>query len=125
VAGFVREEIAMDVSFLFTDDELYTLISLAPGSSEAGRRFMAEALPGAAACDLSGLVGKNLARRVGNELALTPVVRMMSDAIARADSADLRGEKWEIRSPWVSLLCENYAYKKGTWKITPIKEAEK
>jgi len=115
----------MDVSFILSSDELYTLIFLATETSEAGQKFSDEALAGAEICDLSGLVEKNLARRVEDELDLEPVLRMVANAISNADSADLRGEVWDISSPWVSLLCERYAYHENHWKITPLKEVHK
>jgi len=112
----------MDVSFILSSDELYTLIYLAPEVSAAGRRFSDEALEGAEICDLSGLVEKNLAHRVGDELDLEPVLRMVAGAVSNADSAEFHGNVWSIRSPWVSLLCERYAYHENSWKITPLKE---
>jgi hypothetical protein len=113
----------MDVAFLFSNDELFTMISLMPSHTEAGQRFFESALGSAEMCDLSGLVDKKLARFVGNEIALEPAVRMVADAIARADSAEYNENVWVIHSPWVSLQCENYTYREGYWKVTPFEEA--
>ena len=115
----------MDVSFILSSDELYTLMFLAPEISEAGRSFINKALTGAEICDLSGLVEKSLARRVEDELDLEPVLRLIADALSNAGNARLNGEVWSISSPWVSLLCEKYTYNDNHWKITPVKEAYK
>lgn len=115
----------MDVSFILSSDELYTLIFLTPEVTEAGRRFSDEALSDAIVCDLSGLVEKNLARRVKDELDLEPVLRLVADAVSNADSVEFNGEIWSIRSARLSLLCQRYAYHENHWKITPLKEAYK
>ena len=114
----------MEVSFLLSLDELYTLIALTPEVSKAGRRFCDEALSGAEICDLSGLVEKKLAHRMEDELVIEPVLRMVCGAISKADSAEVNGEAWSICSPWVALQCEKYAYHEDHWKITPVKEAD-
>lgn len=111
----------MEMSFLLSDDEVFTLMSLAPGRTEAGQSFADGALDGAKLCDLSGLVDKSLARRSGDELELIPVIRMVADALSRADFALRDGEVWEVGSPWLNLLCERYAFRDGYWKITPMK----
>ena len=115
----------MDVSFILSSDELYTLIFLAPEVSGAARSFCDEALPDAIICDLSGLVEKNLARRVEEELDLEPVLRLIAKAISHADYVEFHGDVWSICSAWISLLCEKYAYHDNHWKITPLKEAYK
>ena len=112
----------MDISFILSTDEVFTLISMIDDKTEAGELFSSEALPGAGYCDLSGLVDKKLARVAGDELELAPVLRMLADAIARASSIERSGEAWSIRSPWVSLRCEEYPYREGHLKITPVKE---
>ena len=112
----------MDVSFILSSDELYTLISLIPVRTEAGARFAGAALSGARLCDLSGLLEKKLARRVNGELELAAVIRMLSDAISRADSASNHNGVWEIRSPWVSIRCEDYPYQENHFKITPLED---
>jgi len=110
----------MDISFILSFDELFTLISLIPGRTEAGARFVETALSGALLCDLNGLVEKKLATRAGSELEIALVVRMLSDAISRADSAEVRDGVWEIHSPWVSLRCEAYPYQDKQYLITPL-----
>ncbi|MCL2151800.1 MAG: hypothetical protein FWH57_02395 [Oscillospiraceae bacterium] len=114
----------MEISFILSADEIFTLMSLFPDHSEGGRRFAAEALQGASPCDLSELPVKKLAKLVGGELEIEPAVRMAIDAIARADSASMSEDVWDIRSPWVFLRCEKYLYKEGYWKITPVEEEE-
>ena len=112
----------MDVSFLLSADELFTLMSLSTSRTGSGQLFADEALAGAGLDDLSGLVDKKLARRFGEELELMPVVRMISDALSRAEGIERSGETWNVRSPWVSLRCERYLYNEGLWKITPVME---
>ena len=112
----------MDISFILSSDEILTLISLMPGQTEAGAIFVESALRGASPCDLSGMVDKKLARMAGEELVLTPAARMVVDAIARADGAEYSDGAWSIRSPWISLRCENYPFLEGHWKLTPLKE---
>ena len=112
----------MDVSFLLSSDEIFTLMSLFPGHTEGGERFAAEALIGARTCDLSSLAEKKLARLINGNLELEPVVRMVGNAIAQAENTSNQEDVWEISSPWVSLRCEKYLYKEGYWKITPVEE---
>jgi len=111
----------MDISFILSLDELFTLISLSGAKSDAGKHFVEEALPGAAFCDTNGLVEKKFAKMTDGELDLVPVLRMVADAIAKANSIVQRGEGWDIRSPWVSLHCERSIYCEGHMKITPMK----
>jgi len=113
----------MEVSFILSSDEVLTLMSLAPELTEAGQRFKDEALSDAKICDLSGLVDKNLAHRINDELDIDPVIRMISSAISRADKIEPQGDTWHIQSPWAALLCEKYPYHENHWKITPVKEA--
>ena len=114
--------VVLEVSFILSDDEVFSLMSLFPDRSVAGQGFMDEALGGAVVCDLSGLVGKGLARVAGGQLELVPVVRMVADALARGDSVSRRGEVWDVRSKWVSLVCERYLFRDGHWKISPYDE---
>jgi len=110
----------MEVSFILSNDELYTLLKIAKEKTKAGKRFIDEALHDAKLCDLSGLIEKKLARSTNGDLELEPVLRMVTDAISRATSAELQEEVWNIRSPWVDLLCENYPYHEGHQRITPV-----
>lgn len=110
----------MKVSFILSADEVFTLASLTSEHTEAGRYFLDEVLTGAEICDLTGLVEKKLARQVGGEIELSPVLRMVAGALSRADSAARHGEAWEVRSPWVTLLCEKYIYRDKHFKITPV-----
>ena len=112
----------MEISFILSADEIFTLISQVPEQTEAGARFAKDALTDASLCDLSGIVEKKLARMAGEELTLTSAASMVVDAIARADSAEYDNEAWNIKSPWISLRCESYPYRGGHWKITPLKE---
>jgi len=114
----------MDISFILSADEILTLISLMPGQTGPGKKFCDEALPNAVICDLTGLIDKKLARMVGDELELAPVIHMVADAVARATSAELLGETWEVHSPWISLQCETYPFREGDWRITPLKYEE-
>ena len=101
----------MDVSFILSTDEFFTLLSLYPEHSEAGRRFADDALQDAALCDLSGLTEKNLARSAGGEMELAPVIGMVADSIAHADSAEEYNGVWNISAPDIMLRCEKYAYR--------------
>ena len=112
----------MDISFILSTDEIFTLMSLFPDQTEHGKRFTAEALQGAKICDLSSLAEKKLARLINGNLELAPAVRMVGNAIAQADSASINDDAWDISSPWISLKCEKYPYKEGFWKITPVEE---
>ena len=112
----------MDVSFILSTDELFTLISLMGSQSEAGRVFIEKALTGAQRCDLSILAEKNHARIEGDELELAPVMRMLIDAISNAERAEYNGSFWEIDSGWVSLQCEKYPFMEEHWKLSPINQ---
>jgi len=114
----------MDVSFILSDDELYTLLYLAPEKTEAGQRFIDEALSGAEICDLTGLTEKNLARIIEDEIELESVLRLVTGAISKATEVKKQGEAWFIGSPWVNLLCEDYRYNDKHRKITPVKNKE-
>ena len=110
----------MEVSFILSAEEFFTLTSLVSDVTEAGERFRNEALCGAEICDLSGLIEKNMARQVDDELVLEPVLRMISSAVLEADSAEVNDGIWSIRSQWVELRCEKYLYHENHWKITPV-----
>jgi len=110
----------MDVSFILSADELYTLISLIPDMTISGKHFCDEALAGAEICDLSGLIHKNMAKQVEDELELEPVLRMISSAVSKATSAEHHDGIWSIRSEWIDLRCEKYPYHDNHWKVTPV-----
>jgi len=115
----------MEVAFILSLNELFTLMSMIPGGSDAGRQFSKDALPGASMCDLGGLAEKKLARyNTDGKMELMPVVRMLTDALARADSVESFENGWIVRSPWITLQCENYPYNQKHLKITPIKNDE-
>jgi len=113
----------MDVSFVLSADEIFTLISLMPNRTEVGKEFVKKALPGAELCDLSGLAEKKLARIEGEELGLSPVIQMVIDAISNADHIEKSNDHWEVYSNWINLRCETYPYKEGHWKLTPLKDS--
>ena len=112
----------MDISFIMSSDEIFTLMSLFPDQTEHGKRFAAEALTGAKPCDLSSLAEKNLAKLINGNLELAPAVRMVGNALAQADSASIHDDAWDISSPWVALRCEMYPYQERHWRITPVEE---
>ena len=116
----------MDVSFILSENELFTLMSLAPDPSEAGRAFAEAALAGAQRCDLGGLADRKLAKHVGGGgLELAPAIRMIADALAHADSVEESGGgggSWVVRSRWVTLRCERYPYQDGHLRVIPLKE---
>jgi len=114
----------MDVSFILSSNELYTLISLASDTTKASQQFCEDALSGAEICDLSGLIEKGLAREFGDGLELEPVLRMIAGALSKADRATYHEAAWDIRSQWVNLLCEKYPFNENHWKITPVNSKE-
>jgi len=114
----------MDVSFILSSDEIYTLVSQMRTQSETGKDFIEKALANAVENDLSGLIKKNLARIEGDELILAPVIHMMIDSISNAKHAELNDGCWEIESDWITFKCEDYPYMEAHWKLTPIKGAE-
>jgi len=111
----------MEVSFILSTDEIFTLISSMETQTEAGKEFVNKALPGARVCDLSGLAEKKLAVIKEDEIELVPVMRMIIDAIANAETVKCQDNYWEICSEWVILRCENYPYKEDHWELSPIK----
>jgi len=112
----------MEVSFIISSDELYTLLSLTSELSVSGQNFYNEALTNASICNLSGLIEKELAHYVNNELEIEPVIKMIVSAISQADNIDKHSEVWCIHSRWITLFCERYEYHENHWRITPIKE---
>ena len=111
----------MDVSYILSADELFTLMSLVTEHSEAGTQFGADALQGAEVCDLGGLVGKKMAKQgVDGEVELAPVLGMLAESIARAERIEQDDGGWLVFSPLVMSRCEVYRYKEGHFKITPI-----
>ena len=112
----------MEVSFILTTDELFTLITEMKGKTEAGKEFEKKALSGAVLCDLAGLAEKKLACIKEDEIELVPVMRMIIDAISNAEKIECHGSYWEVCSAWVTLRCEKYLHNENHWKISPIKE---
>ena len=112
----------MDISFILSADEIFTLMSLFPEHTEAGKRFINDALVQAKPCDLSSLAEKKMTRLTGGDYELAPVVRMIADSMARADSSDFIEGVWYIRSPWILLRCEEYPYRERHWRISPLYE---
>ena len=113
----------MEISFILSADEIFTLISMMLNRTKSGTEFLENALRGAKLCDLSGLINKKLAHIDGDELELEPVIRMVIDSISNADIAEDHGNYWEIHSAWINLHCEIYPFKADYWKITPVKGA--
>ena len=110
----------MDISFILSKNELFTLISMMPGRTDAGARFIELALSGAVLCDLNGLKEKKLARIVNDKPEPVSVIRMIADSVSRADSAQLQDGAWKISSPWALLRCEACPYQEGHIRITVI-----
>ena len=116
----------MDVSFIMSADEIYTLMSIFPDHTEAGKLFAQEALPGAEFCDIAGLVQKKLAKKHANgQTELSPVISMCMQALAQADSAERQGDCWLIHSPWITLCCEAYTFNDKHYRITPMKDSNR
>jgi len=114
----------MDISFILSTDEIFTLMSIARMRSAEGEAFITEALADAEICDLSGLVEKKFARYTNGELSIDPIVRMIADSLAMAESIAIREESWFVNAPWVSLIIQVCEYRKDHWKITPIQKGE-
>lgn len=112
----------MDVSFILSANEVFTLMQLIPSHTEAGQLFAKEALAGAEVCDLAGLIERDLARCVRGEINLEPIIRMVADTIALAESAQVHEGVWKISAPWLSLICKPDRYRKGHFMITPVQE---
>ena len=114
----------MDVSYIFSADELFTLISLIPDRSDAGQRFCEDALADAALCSLDGLGAKKMAKQhPGNQLELAPVIRMITETLAKAESLERIKNGWLLRSPWITVSCEAYPHLERHYLITPLEEA--
>jgi len=114
----------MEVSYILSSDELYTIIIHDQDFSDAGRKFCNEALNNATICDLTGLIEKKLAQQREDELELEPVLKMISIAISKANSAEQQNNIWIVTSPWITLLLKQYKHQENHWKITPVKEAQ-
>lgn len=112
----------MEISFLLSGDELLTLISVNSEITKAGQHFITNALEGSEICDLLSLADKNLAKSINDELEIEPVVRMIADALAHADSSELKDDSWDIKSELINLKCQKYPYRDGYWKVTPVEE---
>ena len=111
-----------EISFIFTRDELYTLILLHGEPAEAGKRFIAEALAKAAPSDLLGLVDKKMAHEQNGKIAIEPVIRMLGAAICKADRIDHANDDiYIIYSPWITVKCERYPKIENCMKLTPVK----
>ena len=112
----------MEISFILTYDELFTLATAATELSQAGEHFLRDALPDAQKCSLDGLVDKKMAHYVGDKIELSPVIRMIADAIAKADTVVLSNGNWIIQSSWIKLKCEKYPFQDNCFKVVPLKE---
>ena len=113
----------MDVSYILSADELFTLMSLFPDHSEAGKAFVADALRDAKICGLDEPVKKEMAKIYpSGEIELSPIIRMLTDALAHASDVRQTENGWICHSPWITVKCDVYAYKEGHYKLTPIKD---
>ena len=112
----------MDVSYILSGDELFTLMSLVSNHTDAGKLFLAEVLSDAECCDLEGLAQKKMAKYCPDgQMELAPVIRMLSESLACADKAEQQENGWLVSSPWVNVSCEVYPHKEKHFKLTPIK----
>ena len=111
-----------EVSFIFSRDELYTLILLYGEPSEAGQTFIAEALAKAVPNDLLGLIDKKMAYEQNGKISIEPVIRMLGASICKADKIDaISSGIYIIYSPWIKVRCEPYSKIENCIKLTPIK----
>ncbi|MCL2820285.1 MAG: hypothetical protein FWD38_05580 [Oscillospiraceae bacterium] len=113
----------MDISFIFTADEIFTLASMINNHSPAGKEFIGNALTDAQICDLSSLAEKEHAQINGDKLELEPVIRMVFDTVTKAVRVVNVDDYWMIYSNRLTLKCEKYRFKENSWKISPIKGA--
>jgi len=118
-----------EVSFIFTYDELYTLILLSGELTESGKIFTEKAIAGAVENDLSNLTNKKMAHMRDGKMSVEPIIRMLGAAICKADSleiidpADKDGNvAYIISSPWIKIKCENYSKAANHIKLTPLKQ---
>jgi len=111
----------MDTSFILSVNALFTLMSSVPNQTDAGRQFKDSVLPDAEMCGLEELE-KFVVHNEDGHIELVPVIRMIIDALACADSANRTDEGWIVCSPWITLRCEEYQYKAEHYKITPLKD---
>jgi len=116
-----------EVSFIFSIDELYTLMLSSGEPSEAGKNFINEVLAGAVQSDLSELPAKKMAYEQDGKIFIEPVIRMLGASICKAekidfiDSEDKNGGVYIISSKWVKVKCERYLKIDGCVKLTPLK----
>lgn len=96
--------ISLNVSFLFSRDELYTLVKKYD-LSDAGKAFMDKVLLDAREDDLSGFVQKQLAKAQDGKILLEPVICMIAESIASAIEFWEKDGCYEIKSEWVALKC--------------------
>lgn len=109
----------MDVLFLFSRDELYTLIC-GHKLTDAGQRFVDTVLEGAKKDALSHIVEKRFAVRRGETILLEPVISMLIESIAKADTFSGDASLCELTSPWVSVRCETDPHAQDGFKLTPL-----
>ena len=120
----------LEVSFMLSRDELYTLVLLSGEPTEAGKYFISEALAGASPDDLSGLIEKKMAHGHGEKIVVEPVIRMLGASICKAEKIDFinlgneSGGTYVVCSPWIKIRCEPYPRIENCLKLTPEKPDE-
>ena len=110
----------MDISYIFSADELFTLVSAMFNNPE-GENSVPEFLKDAKACDLDRLVKKGMAKTFSNgEIELTPIVNMLIDALAFPDNIQEINTGFIFESNWIKVKCETYPFNENHYKLTPI-----
>lgn len=115
----------MDVSYIMSVDEIFTLMMLIPEHTAPGEQFISEALTGADNCALDELEGKKMAKRTDDgRIELAPVISMFIETLAKASAVERAESGWIVRSQWITLHCEPYPYKDKHYILTPMKGDE-
>ena len=127
----------MDISYIFSKDELYTLVyalqnvktaqsetaeDKSAGEMNAGEKpIMPDFLQNAQLCDLARLAEKDMVKLYEDGQAeISPIIRMLIDAIAFPDNAENSKQGWVFKSNWITVKCETYPYKDNHYKLTPL-----
>ena len=111
---------------MFSADELFTLVSMIEDHSEPGKQIIDEALHDAEPCELSGLIEKKMAKKSESDIIeVAPIIKMIIEAIAHAESVKRNDIDWEIKSQWVDLKLEAYPFRDEYFRITPINQDRK
>lgn len=114
-------EDSIEISFIMSRDELYTLILLNGEPSEWGKNFVETELGGAQKNNLLNLADKRMASFRDGKLFIEPVIRMMGAAICKTYKTEKMDGVYIIYSQWINIRYEIYSQIEGYVRLTPIK----